>query len=138
MTMSTVGVLQSPGKLTLSPPTVRRVQLGSSFLGQKLTQTCPYVSSLSLGKYDSIGAFADSGNDLSQAAKFSGIRFAPKFLVLWVDKKVPHLYKFTGAHVKDCIEFFDGEQMTCCIRWCEAVGVDLVVCVHALFDVGLD
>ncbi len=42
-------------------------------------------------EHDSIGAFADTGNTLGQAAKFSGIRFSPKFLVLWVDKKVPHL-----------------------------------------------
>jgi len=32
-------------------------------------------------RYDRIGAFAEAGNTLSQAAKFSGIRFAPKFLV---------------------------------------------------------
>ena len=42
-------------------------------------------------EHNSIGAFADTGNTLGQAAKFSGIRFSPKFLVLWVDKKVPHL-----------------------------------------------
>ncbi len=42
-------------------------------------------------EHNSIGAFADTGNTLGQVAEFSGIRFSPKFLVLWVDKKVPHL-----------------------------------------------
>jgi len=59
----------------------------------------PSAMSLSRGKWDfivcdehdSIGAFADARNNLEQAAKLSGIRFAPKFLVLWVDKKVLHL-----------------------------------------------
>jgi hypothetical protein len=42
-------------------------------------------------EHNSIGAFADSWNTLGQAAEFSGIRFSPKLLVLWVDQKVPHL-----------------------------------------------
>ncbi len=42
-------------------------------------------------EHNSIGAFADARDTLGQAAEFSGVRFAPKFLLLWVDKKVPHL-----------------------------------------------
>ncbi len=42
-------------------------------------------------EHNSIGAFADAGDTLGQAAEFSGVRIAPKFLVLWVDKKVLHL-----------------------------------------------
>ena len=99
MTMLTVGVPQSLGKLTLLPPTVRRVRLGSSFLGAIGYADAPICDILELGEWDfivcdehnSIGAFADTGNTLGQAAEFSGIRFSPKFLVLWVDKKVPHL-----------------------------------------------
>jgi hypothetical protein len=44
-------------------------------------------------EHNSIGAFADTRNTLGQAAEFSGIRFSPKLLVLWVDKKVPHISK---------------------------------------------
>ncbi len=46
---------------------------------------------IACNEHNSIGAFADAGDTLGQAAKFSGVRFSPKFLVLWVDKKVPHL-----------------------------------------------
>ncbi len=42
-------------------------------------------------EHDDIVAFDDTGNTLGQAAKFSGVRLAPKFLVLWVDKEVLHL-----------------------------------------------
>jgi hypothetical protein len=27
--------------------------------------------------------------------------------------------------------YFNGERAMCCICWCEAAGVDVVVCVHA-------
>ncbi len=38
-------------------------------------------------EYDSIGAFADAGNALSQAAKFSGVRCAPKFLYFGLTRR---------------------------------------------------
>ncbi len=82
-------------------------------------------------EHNIIGAFADTGNTLGQAAKLSCIRFFSKFLVLWVDKKVPHLLEFAGVHVKDCVEYFDGERATCCISWCEDAGADVVACVYA-------
>ncbi len=46
---------------------------------------------IACNEHNSIGAFADAGDTLGHAAEFRGVRFAPKFLVLWVDKKVPHL-----------------------------------------------
>ena len=46
--ISTVGVANSPGWLTLSPPTVNRVRFFSTFSGRILHTDCPYVTSLIL------------------------------------------------------------------------------------------
>jgi hypothetical protein len=46
---------------------------------------------IACNKHNSIGAIADAGDTLGQMAEFSGVKFTPKFLLLWVDKKVPHL-----------------------------------------------
>ncbi len=62
-------------------------------------EDAPICDVLELGEWDfivcnehnSIDAFADAGDTLGQTEEFSGVRFAPKFLVLWVDKRVPHL-----------------------------------------------
>ena len=42
---------------------------------------------ISCDEYDSISAFADAGNALSQAAKFSGVRCAPKFLYFGLTRR---------------------------------------------------
>ncbi len=52
---------------------------------------------ITCAEHNSIGTFADAGDTLGQAVELSGVRFAPKFLVLWVDKKVPHLEEFVSA-----------------------------------------
>jgi hypothetical protein len=67
--------------------------IGVIFWGAIVDTDAPICDILEPGKWDfiacndhnSIGAFADTGNTLSQAAEFSGIRFSPKFLILWVD-----------------------------------------------------
>ncbi len=73
--------------------------IGVILFGVIVYTDVPICDILEPGKWDfitcdehnSIGAFADTGNTLGQAAKFSGIRFSPKVLVLWVDQKVLHL-----------------------------------------------
>ncbi len=73
--------------------------IGVILFGAIVYADMPICDILEPGKWDfiacdehnSIGAFADAGDTLGQTAEFSGVRFAPKFLVLWVDKKVPHL-----------------------------------------------
>ena len=73
--------------------------IGVILFGAIVYADAPICDVLELGKWDFItcdehdiiGAFADTRNTLGQVAEFSGIRFSPKFLVLWVDKKVPHL-----------------------------------------------
>ncbi len=67
--------------------------IGVILFGAIVNTDTPICDILEPGKWDfiacnehnSIGAFADTGNTLGQAAEFSGIRFSPKFLVLWVD-----------------------------------------------------
>ncbi len=73
--------------------------IGVILFGAVFYTDLPICDILELGKWvfmvcneqDSINAFAGTGNTLGQAAEFSGIRFSPNFLVLGVDKKVPHL-----------------------------------------------
>ncbi len=78
--MLTVGVLQSLGTKSLSRPTVSRERFGSAFSGQKFAQMRPYVTLESVhwnfvacDEHDGVGAFADAGNALGQAAKLSSI-----------------------------------------------------------------
>jgi len=47
VTMSTVGIPQSPGTLSLSPLTVSRERFGSAFVGRLFAQMHPYVTLLS-------------------------------------------------------------------------------------------
>ncbi len=73
--------------------------IGVILFGAIVYTDVPICDILEPGKWDfitcnqhnSICAFADTGNTLGQVTEFSGIRFSPKFLVLWVDQKVPHL-----------------------------------------------
>ncbi len=73
--------------------------IGVILFGAIVYADAPICDNLESGEWDfiacnehnSIHAFADTGDTLGQAAEFSGVRFAPKFLVLWVDKKVTHL-----------------------------------------------
>jgi hypothetical protein len=73
--------------------------IGVILFGAIVYAAVPICDVLELGEWDfimcndrnSISAFADARDTLGQAAELSGVRFAPKFLVLWVDKKVPHL-----------------------------------------------
>ena len=81
MTMSAVGVLQCPGTMSLLPPTVSCEQFGSAFFGTKVcadVSVCDVPASVhwnfvKCDEHDGVGAFADAGNALGQAAKFSGI-----------------------------------------------------------------
>ncbi len=73
--------------------------IGVILLGAIVYTDMPICDILEPGKWDfivrnehnSISAFADTRNTLGQATEFSGIRFSPKFLLLWVDQKVLHL-----------------------------------------------
>ncbi len=42
---------------------------------------------IACNEHNSIGAFAVAGDTLGQAAKFSGVRFAPKFLVFGLTRR---------------------------------------------------
>ncbi len=76
MTMSAVGVPQSPGTMSLLPPTVSCEQFGSAFFGTKVcadATICDIWIFVACDEHDGVGAFADAGNALGQAAKFSSI-----------------------------------------------------------------
>ena len=59
---------------------------------------------LALDKDKSVGAFADTRDALGKPGKFSGVRFAPNFLILRVGEKVLHFHELAGVLVKDCVE----------------------------------
>ncbi len=99
MTMSTVGVPQSPGEVYSVPANGEVHAIGVILFGTIVYPGAPIFDVFKPGEWDfivcdehnSISAFADAGDTLGQRAEFSGVRFAPKFLILWVDEKVPHL-----------------------------------------------
>jgi hypothetical protein len=88
------------------------------FLGVIVYTDAPICDILEPGKWDfiacnehdSIDAFAYTGNTLGQAAEFSGIRFYPKFLVLWFDQKVPHLKSSPVSISRTALSFLTGNK----------------------------
>ncbi len=64
---------------------------------------------VALDEDSGVGAFADIRDALSKPGKFSGVQFAPKFLILRVGKKVSHFHELAGVLVENCIEEVSGE-----------------------------
>ncbi len=62
-----------------------------------------------LDEDNGVGAFADTRDALVKPGKFSGVQFAPKFLILRVGEKVSHIHELFGVLVEDCIEEVSGE-----------------------------
>ncbi len=61
---------------------------------------------------------------MGEPGKFSGVKFAPKFLILRVCEKVLHFHELTGVLVKDCVEEVSGERPACGVGRCETVQGD--------------
>ncbi len=59
---------------------------------------------VTLDEDNSVGAFADTRDALGESGEFSGVRFAPKFLILRVGKKVSHFHELASVLVEDCVE----------------------------------
>ena len=62
-----------------------------------------------LDEDNGVGAFADTKDALGKPGKFSGVQFAPKFLILRVGEKVSHFHELSSVLVEDCIEEVSGE-----------------------------